>query len=81
MVVPGSHKQTMAAAAQTDGTRAALGELRNQIGANPGEFGIDTDTGVEIPASAGSLGKSIHILLLALPMNLPFPVESARKQG
>ena len=90
MVVPGSHKKTMAAAENTASNIEALGALRNQqvpkhaawdgrsaclaargsesavaydgrvsldrlhacenrIGANPGDFGIDIDTGVELP--------------------------------
>jgi ectoine hydroxylase-related dioxygenase (phytanoyl-CoA dioxygenase family) len=55
MVVPGSHHKTMAAAAQTDCTIEALGELRGRIAADPAEFGIDIDAGIELPASAGSL--------------------------
>ena len=64
MVIPGSHHRTMALAEQTDGSPAALEELRGRIGALctlesreecMETFGIDPAAGVEIPAPEGAL--------------------------
>ena len=55
MVVPESHRQTMAAAAQTDGSLESLSEVRGKIVANPAAYGIDTSKGIELSAPAGSL--------------------------
>lgn len=64
MVIPGSHHRTMALAEQTDGSSAALEELRGHLGAVctlerreecMKTFGIDPAAGVEIPAPEGAL--------------------------
>ena len=64
MVIPRSHQRTMALADQTDGSSAALEELREQLSSMCTlerrddcieTFGIDPAAGVEIPAPEGAL--------------------------